>query len=77
MSTAPDPTEIFQRAVNEGERPLDWTTLELVATSFTAGFTVVIGIAALGIAHAIVELEFGDVARLAGALTFGVALVLW
>jgi formate/nitrite transporter FocA (FNT family) len=75
VTPAPDPTEIFRRAVEEGERRLNQTTVELAATSFIAGFTVVIGIAALGIAHAAVEPQFGEVARLAGALTFGVSLV--
>jgi formate/nitrite transporter FocA (FNT family) len=75
VTTAPGPAEIFRRAVTEGERRLNQTTVELAATSFIAGFTVVIGIAALGITHAIVEPRFGEVARLAGALTFGVSLV--
>lgn len=75
MTTPPDPAEIFQRAVDEGERRLNQTTVELVMTSFIAGFTVVIGIAALGIAHATVEPQFGEIARLTGALAFGVSLV--
>ena len=75
VSVAPDPSEIFQRAVEEGNRRLDQTTLELVSTSFIAGFTVVFGIAALGIAHAAVEPQFGDVARLAGGLAFAPAIV--
>ena len=38
---APDPAEIFHRAVEEGERRLDQSLLELVSTSFIAGFTIV------------------------------------
>ncbi|RBI64392.1 formate/nitrite transporter family protein [halophilic archaeon] len=76
MSIAPDPSEIFQRAVEEGDRRLGQSTLELVSTSFIAGFTVVFGIVALGIVHAVVEPRFGDVATLAGALAFGSGVVL-
>ena len=36
----------------EGERRLDQSLLELVATSFIAGFTIVFGMAALSLAHA-------------------------
>jgi len=74
--TAPSPEEIFQRAADEGRRRLDQSWLELAATSFIAGFTIVFGIAALGIAHAAVGESFGEGARLAGALAFGVGLVL-
>jgi len=75
MPVAPTPGEIFNRAVEEGERRLDQSLLELVATSFIAGFTIVFGIAALGLVHALVEPQFGDVARIAGALTFGIGVV--
>lgn len=75
MSIAPDPAEIFHRAVEEGKRRLDQSLLELVSTSFIAGFTIIFGIVALGIVHALVEPRFGDVARIAGALAFGVGLV--
>lgn len=74
--TAPSPTRIFERAADEGERRLDQPMLELVATSFIAGFTIVFGIAALGIAHSAVDDAFGQVASLAGAVAFGVGLVL-
>lgn len=75
VPVAPEPEKIFQRAVEEGQRRLDQTTLELVSTSFIAGFTIVFGIVAQGIVHALVEPEFGDVAKLAGALAFGVGVV--
>lgn len=75
MSIAPDPDEIFDRAVEEGERRLDQSLLELTATSFIAGFTIVFGIAALGVVDALVEPRFGDVAHIAGALAFGVGVV--
>jgi len=49
--------------------------LELTATSFIAGFTVVFGMVALGIVEAAFEPEFGEVAKVAGALAFGVGVV--
>ena len=75
MSVAPTPEEIFDRAVDEGQRRLDQSLLELVATSFIAGFTIVFGIAALGIVRALVEPEFGEVAKIAGSLAFGLGVV--
>ncbi|WP_207591669.1 formate/nitrite transporter family protein [Halomontanus rarus] len=75
MSGAPTPTEIFDRTVEEGERRLDQSTLELASTSFIAGFTIVFGIATLGIVHTLVEPHVGDAAKIAGALTFGIGLV--
>jgi formate/nitrite transporter FocA (FNT family) len=75
VSVAPDPSEIFHRAVEEGERRLDQSALELVSTSFIAGFTVVFGIAALGIVHAYAAPQLGELATVAGALAFGVSLV--
>lgn len=72
---APDPAEIFDRAVAEGDRRLDQSLLELTATSFIAGFTIVFGIATLGVVDGLVEPRFGDVAHIAGALTFGVGVV--
>lgn len=75
-SIAPYPAEIFHRAVEEGERRFDQSLLELVSTSFIAGFTIAFGIVALGIVHALVEPRFGDVARIAVALVFSVEGVL-
>lgn len=76
MSDITDPSEIFHRAAEEGRRRLEQPLLELAATGFIAGFTIVFGIVALGIVHATVEPQFGDVARVAGALAFGVGVVL-
>ena len=75
MAVAPTPSEIFDRAVKEGERRLDQSLLELVSTGFIAGFTVVFGIVALGIAHAMVEPQLSGIARLAGALSFAIGIV--
>ena len=75
VPVAPSPSEIFDRSVDEGQRRLDQSLLELVATSFIAGFTVVFGIVALGLVHANVEPQFGEVAHVAGALAFGIGMI--
>ncbi|RZH68081.1 formate/nitrite transporter family protein [Natrinema altunense] len=75
MSTVPDPAGIFDRAVDEGQRRLEQSLLELAATSFIAGFTIVFGIVALGVVDGLVEPQFGEAAHVAGALTFGVGMV--
>lgn len=49
--------------------------LELVSTSFIAGFTIVFGVVALGIVEALVEPQFGEMSRIAGALAFGFGMV--
>lgn len=75
MSVAPRPSEIFDRAVDEGERRLDQPLLELVSTGFIAGFTIVFAMVALGVVHAAVEPRFGEAARVAGALAFATGFV--
>ena len=74
MSALP-PAEIFDRAVEEGKRRLDQSLLEMISTSFIAGFTIVFGIVALGIVEAMVEPEFGPISRIAGSIAFGIGLV--
>jgi len=49
--------------------------LELVANSFIAGFTVVFGIVALGMAEAFILSRFGELAKVAVALAFVVGFV--
>lgn len=75
MAGAPTPADVYERAVEEGERRLDQSTVELVATGFIAGFTVTFGHAALGITEASVEPQWGHVAHVAGALAFGTSVV--
>ncbi|AGN02798.1 formate/nitrite transporter [Salinarchaeum sp. Harcht-Bsk1] len=75
MTDVPSPADVFDDAVDEGNRRLEQSLLELASTSFIAGFTIVFGIVALGIVEGIVEPEFGDLAKLAGALAFGPGLV--
>lgn len=75
MAVAPKPSEIFQRAVDEGERRLDQSLLELVSTGFIAGFTILFGIIALGVTHALTAPILGEAAKAAGALAFPIGLV--
>ena len=76
MAVAPSPSEIFERAVKEGKRRLEQTLLELASTSIIAGYTIVLGIVAMGLVQALVEPHFGaDFAKVTGALAFGVGLV--
>lgn len=75
MSTVPNPAGIFDRAVDEGQRRLEQSLLELAATSFIAGVTIVFGIVALGVVDRLVEPQFGTAAHVADALTFGVGMV--
>ena len=76
MSIAPTPAEVFQRSKDEGQRRLDMSMLELVSTGFIAGFTIVFGVVALGVVESLVEPTSGaGLAKLAGALAFGIGLV--
>lgn len=75
MPVAPNPSTIFDRAAEEGQRRIDQTLLELTATSFIAGFTIVFGIVALGLTRAALESQTGEIGKVAGALAFGVGLV--
>ncbi len=75
MAEALTPSEIFERAVEEGERRIDQSLLELVSTSFIAGFTIVFGVVALGIVEAAVHPVVPELATVAGALAFAPGLV--
>ncbi len=75
MPAAPTPSEIFDRAVKEGARRLDQSRLELISNAFIAGFTIVFGIVALGIVQAAVEPVSEGIARIAGAVAFGIGLM--
>jgi formate/nitrite transporter FocA (FNT family) len=75
VSGAPSAAEIFDSAVAEGERRLDQSLLELVSTSFIAGFTVVFGVVALGIVHVAIPAESHVLGTVAGAFGFGIGLV--
>ena len=75
MTVAPKPSDIFQRAVDEGKRRLDQSMLELLSTGFIAGFTIVFGIIAQGVTHALAEPALGESAKVAGALAFPIGLI--
>lgn len=73
---APTPNEIYRRAVAEGDRRLGASTVALASTGFNAGFTIVLGIAALGIVHGRLAPRFGDMAaEVAAAGAFALGLV--
>ena len=75
MARGPTPQKIFDRAVAEGRHRLDQSLLELVSTSFIAGFTIVFGLVGLGIVEAILNPVDHGIAALGGALAFGVGVV--
>lgn len=75
MSVAPTPGEVFRRAADEGKRLLDQSLLEQVATGFIAGFTIIFGLIALAITHAMAEPQFGEMARVLSALAFAPGVV--
>ncbi len=75
MPAAPTPSQVFEGAVQEGERRLDQSRLELVSNGFIAGFTIVFGIVVLGIVQAAVEPASESIARIVGAAAFGIGLV--
>ena len=68
------PAEIFERSAEEGERRLNQSTLELLSTGFIAGFTIGFGIIAFGIVDALARPPLGELAKLLGALAFGIGL---
>lgn len=76
MPAAPKPAEVFERAAEEGERRLDQSLLELVATAFIAGFTIIFGIVAMGIVDGLARPSMGEFAKVPGALAFALGLVL-
>ena len=76
MAVAPSPQEAFDRAVDEGERRLDQSTIELLSTGFIAGFTIIFGIVALGVVEALLTGETSEgLSKIAGALAFGIGVV--
>lgn len=76
MSVPPTPETIYDRAEQEGRRRLSMPLLEQMATGFIAGVTIIFGIVALGVTEALVAPDLGaGVARVAGALAFGVGVV--
>jgi formate-nitrite transporter family protein len=72
VPAAPEPEEIFQRTREEGRRRLARPPLELASTALVAGFDIVFGVIALGVAGALVSERFGEGL---GELAFGIAFV--
>lgn len=76
MSAAPSPEAVYDRAKEEGRRRLSMPLLEQVATGFIAGVTIIFGIVALGTTDALIAPDLGrGVARVAGAMAFGIGVV--
>lgn len=75
MPPALNPSEIFERAADEGKRRLDQSLLELLATAFIAGFTIIFGIIALGIVDALARPVLGELAKVLAAMAFGTGIV--
>ena len=73
---APQPEEIYKRTRAEGKRRLSRPILELAATALVGGFDVAFGVAALVLTEAAFDESTGaGVARVAGAIAFGVGFV--
>jgi formate-nitrite transporter family protein len=73
---APQPEEIYERTREEGKRRLSRPVLELAATALVGGFDVAFGVAAFALAGGAVDTRSSSsLARLVGALAFGVGFV--
>ena len=76
MGVAPNPDQIYERAVDEGRRRLSLSMLDQVSTGFIAGVTIIFGLVALGVVEALVAPRFGaGVGALAGAMAFAIGVV--
>ena len=74
--SAPEPEEIYARAREEGRRRLSRPLLELSATALVGGFDVAFGVLAFTLTAAAVDTSgTPSVARLVGALAFGIGFV--
>src|SRR5438132_8379034 len=73
---APQADEIYERARQEGRRRLSRPLTELAATALVGGFDVTFGVVAFALVAGAVAAQTGpEVARLAGALAFGIGFV--
>lgn len=76
MSGVPSPETIYARSQEEGRRRLSMPVVEQVATGFIAGVTIVLGIVAFGVTHALIAPDIGPgVATIGGAMGFGLGVV--
>jgi formate-nitrite transporter family protein len=73
---APQPDEIYRRTREEGQRRLARPVLELASTALVGGFDVAFGVVAFALAAGAVHTTSdASVARLVGALAFGIGFV--
>jgi formate/nitrite transporter FocA (FNT family) len=76
MSAMPDPSDIYDRAEEEGRRRLAMSFVEATTTAFIAGVTIVFGIVALGVVEGLAKPELSSgLARLFGASGFAIGMV--
>ena len=76
MSAQREPEQIYARARDEGRRRLARPVVELAATALVGGFDVAFGVVAFGLAAgAVAGSVRPEVARLVGAIAFGVGFV--
>jgi formate-nitrite transporter family protein len=74
--SGPTPDEIWQTAIEEGERRLDRGTWALAATGFVGGADIMLGLLAMSATTGfLVDAAGADVAHVAGALAFGLGFV--
>jgi formate/nitrite transporter FocA (FNT family) len=72
----PQPEDIYRRTKEEGARRLGRPLLEIVSTALAAGFDIVAGVTALGIADASLVHRVGaQPAHLFASLAFGIGFV--
>jgi formate/nitrite transporter FocA (FNT family) len=77
VAIAPNPSEIYERAEEEGHRRLSMSPLEKTTTAFIAGVTIVFGIVALGVIEGLAQPALtSGLARILGASGFAIGLVL-
>jgi formate/nitrite transporter FocA (FNT family) len=73
---AAQPEEIYQRVREEGRRRLSRPVLELAATALVGGFDVAFGVVAFALTAGAVDVNSDqELARLVGALAFGIGFV--
>jgi formate/nitrite transporter FocA (FNT family) len=76
VSAQREPEQIYARARDEGRRRLARPVVELAATALVGGFDVAFGVVAFGLAAgAVAGSVRPEVARLVGAIAFGVGFV--
>ncbi|HJQ51163.1 MAG TPA: formate/nitrite transporter family protein [Gaiellaceae bacterium] len=76
MTEIPQPQDIYRRTREVGARRIERPLLEMISTALAAGFDIVAGIVALGIAGASIESRTGlGPAHVVGSLAFGIGFV--